>query len=53
MAQFSIRIPDEMKEELEKIASKNERSLSFIVKKAIEQYLKQVNKEKECQNDTE
>ena len=40
MAQFSFRLPDEMKEELEEIAKKERRSVSFILKDAIEFYLK-------------
>lgn len=41
MAQLSIRVPDEMKEELEQIATANRRSVAFLVKEAIEDWLKQ------------
>ena len=39
MAQLSVRIPDNMKEQLEKIAAEDSRSVAFVVKKAIQQYL--------------
>jgi predicted DNA-binding protein len=42
MAQLSIRVPDEMKEELEKIAKEERRSVAFIVKEAIQQYLNSI-----------
>lgn len=38
MAQLSLRLPDEMKEKLEEIAKKDDRSLSYVIKKAIEYY---------------
>ena len=47
MTQLSIRVPDEMKKELEEIAEKDSRSVSFIVKKAIEDYLNQQKGEEE------
>ena len=47
MTQLSIRVPDEMKKELEEIAEKDSRSVSFIVKKAIEDYLNQQKEEEE------
>ena len=40
MAQFSFRLPDEMKEKLEEIAKEERRSVSFILKDAIEYYLR-------------
>ena len=47
MAQLSIRVPDEMKEKLEKVASADERSVAFVVKKAIQEYFDKIdNKEK-------
>ena len=47
MAQLSIRVPDEMKEKLEKVASADERSVAFVVKKAIQEYFNKIdNKEK-------
>ena len=39
MAQINVRIPDEMKEELDKIAVEEERKVSWVVRKAIQQYL--------------
>ena len=44
MKQLSIRIPDEIKESLEKVASADQRSVSFIVKEAITQYLEKIEK---------
>ena len=35
----SLRLPEEMHEQLEEIAEDIERSKSFLIKKAIEQYL--------------
>jgi len=39
MAQLSLRLSDEIREKLEEIAKKDDRSLSYIIKKAIEYYL--------------
>lgn len=43
MAQLCVRVPDEMKEELEKAASADKRSVAFIVKEAIQEYLNKLN----------
>lgn len=47
MAQLSIRVPDEMKEKLEKVASADERSVAFVVKKAIQDYFDKLDTQKE------
>ena len=47
MAQLSIRVPDEMKEELEVIAKEERRSVAFIVKEAIQQYLEKIKVKQE------
>lgn len=48
MAQLSVRVPDDMKERLEEEATKDRRSVAFIVKEAIQNYFNEVdNKEKE------
>lgn len=39
MAQLCIVVPDEMKKDLEKIAQKEERKLSFIVRKVLQDFL--------------
>lgn len=44
MAQLNVRIPDEMKEALQKRALEDERDVSFIVRKAISFYLEEMNK---------
>jgi predicted transcriptional regulator len=36
---ISLAIPAELKEAIEKVAEKEERSLSWIVRKAIQEYL--------------
>ena len=36
---ISLAIPAELKEAIEKVAGKEERSLSWIVRKAIQEYL--------------
>lgn len=38
---ITIRIPNEMKEKLQKLSEENEESLSQIIRKAIKQYLSQ------------
>lgn len=48
MAQLSVRIPDEMKKQLEQIALADSRSVAFVVKKAIQQYL---DGQVECQKE--
>lgn len=46
-AQLSVRISDEMKERLEKAAQEDRRSVSFVVKEAIQKYLDEIaSKEK-------
>ena len=39
MAKICVILPDETKEEIEKIAKEQERNLSWVVRKAIEEYL--------------
>ena len=39
MAKMSINLPDEMKEEIKKAGKEEDRDMSWIVKKAIEEYL--------------
>ena len=46
-AQLSIRVPDEMKEQLEKVAEQDDRSVAFVVKKAIQNYLDTILNEEE------
>ena len=50
MAQLSIRVPDEMKEELERIATEDRRSVAFVVKEAIQKYLDSVEVKEEQEN---
>lgn len=40
MAKMSINLPDEMKEAIKVAAKKEDRDMSWIVKKAIEQYIR-------------
>lgn len=46
MAKISVIIPDEMKAEVEKIAAAQERNISWVIRKAVEQYLEET-REKE------
>lgn len=39
MAKICVILPDEMKEEIDKVAKEQERNLSWVVRKAIEEYL--------------
>lgn len=39
MAQITVRIPDEDRDKLEQIAQEKDRKISYIVRKAIQQYL--------------
>ena len=39
MAQITVRIPDEDKERLEKIAQEEDRNLSWAVRKAIQHFI--------------
>lgn len=45
MAKITVIIPDEMKQGLDDIAIKEERNLSWVVRKAIQEYLDKQNKE--------
>jgi len=36
---FSVAMPAKMKKEIEKIAKENDRSVSFVIRKACESYL--------------
>lgn len=45
MAKITVIIPDEMKEGLDKTAVKEERNLSWVVRKAIQEYLDKQSKE--------
>ena len=40
MARISVIIPDDMKEKIDKLAAEQERNLSWIVRKALENYIK-------------
>ena len=44
MAQLNVRVPDELKEALQKKALEDERDMSFLVRKAIIYYLEEMNK---------
>ena len=46
MAKLSINLPDEMKQAIKMAADKEDRDMSWIVKKAIEEYLAKNNNEK-------
>lgn len=35
---FSVRLPDELREEVEKIAKAQNRSLAYVIKEAVEEY---------------
>lgn len=51
MAQvLNVRVPDEMKERLEEEAKKDERSVAFIVRIAIQKYFESIDKEKKEEN---
>ena len=39
MAKITINLPDEDKEAIEKIAAADERNISYVVRKAIKEYL--------------
>lgn len=47
MVRITILLPEENKEALEQIAQEEERNLSWVVRKAIQQYLD--GKEDKCQ----
>ena len=47
MAKICVILPDEMKEEIDRIAKKQDRNLSWIVRKAIEEYLLTQDKQEE------
>ena len=47
MAKICVILPDEMKEEIDKVAKEQDRNLSWIVRKAIEEYLAAQDKKKE------
>lgn len=44
MTSVTIRIPTELKEKLMKIAKEDDRSLSYIIRLAIEQYIENQSK---------
>ena len=47
MAKICVILPDEMKEEVDKVAKEQDRNLSWIVRKAIEEYLAAQDKDEE------
>lgn len=47
MAKICVILPDEMKEEVDKVAKEQDRNLSWIVRKAIEEYLSAQDKKEE------
>lgn len=47
MAKICVILPDEMKEEVDKVAKEQDRNLSWIVRKAIEEYLAAQDKKEE------
>ena len=47
MAKICVILPDEMKEEIDRIAKEQDRNLSWIVRKAIEEYLLTQDKQEE------
>ena len=51
MAKICVIIPDDMKEKIDKVAENQERNLSWVVRKAIENYIGGLE-DKKCQNDT-
>lgn len=40
MARINIIVPDELRQEIEKVAAEQDRNISWVVRKAIEEYLK-------------
>ena len=40
MARISVIIPDDMKEQIDKVAAEQERNLSWVVRKALEDYIR-------------
>lgn len=44
MAKITVIIPDEMKEKIEQIATQEERNISWVVRKSIQEYLDKQNK---------
>jgi predicted transcriptional regulator len=47
MAKICVILPDEVKEEIDKVAKEQDRNLSWIVRKAIEEYLAAQDKKEE------
>jgi predicted transcriptional regulator len=47
MAKICVILPDEVKEEIDKVAKEQDRNLSWVVRKAIEEYLSEQSKDKE------
>lgn len=45
MAQITVRIPDEDRDKLEQIAQEEDRKISYIVRRAIQEYLDKQSKE--------
>lgn len=50
MARIGIIIPDEMRDQLEEIAQEQDRNLSWIVRKALQQY---IDGQQRCQAEEE
>lgn len=44
MAKITVIIPDEMKEKIEQIATQEERNISWVVRKSIQEYLDRQSK---------
>lgn len=40
MARINIIVSDELRQEIEKVAAEQDRNISWVVRKAIEEYLK-------------
>lgn len=52
MAKICVIIPDDMKEQIEKVAAEQERNLSWVVRKSLENYIRGMEDKEKCQNDT-
>lgn len=49
MAKICVIIPDDMKEDIDMAAAEQDRKLSWVVRKALEEYLQKVKEEKETE----
>lgn len=53
MAKITVIISDELKSAIEEEAAEEERNLSWVIRKALQEHFDSQKVYKECQNDTE